>query len=77
MTDIDSGHTPTKFINIILYYPSITQIMVESHCEILWADNSGAGLGSYPTANFGSGLDDPSKQAEIDQQCLRSKILSL
>ena len=41
VTDIDAGHAPTEVNNIILSYPSITQIMLYSHCEILWAENSG------------------------------------
>ena len=31
----DAGHAPTEVNNIILSYPYITLIMVESHCEIL------------------------------------------
>ena len=51
--------------------------MVDSHCEILWGDNSGAGLGLYPTASYGSGLDDPTNQAVTAQQRLRSKMVVL
>ena len=29
----DAGHAPTEVMNIILSYTSITQIMVDSHCE--------------------------------------------
>ena len=51
--------------------------MVESHCEILWSDNTGAGLGLHPTANYESGLDYPQNQSIISQQRLRYKILVL
>ena len=51
--------------------------MVDSHCEILWADNSGADLGSHPIANYAAGLYYASKQALISQQHLRSKMLGL
>ena len=40
--------------------------MVESHCEILWYDNSGAYLGRQTTENYAAGLDDAAKQAVID-----------
>ena len=51
--------------------------MVASHCEILWADNSGSGLGIHPTSNYGAGLDDPEKQAIISQQRLSSNMIGL
>ena len=41
--------------------------MMESQCEILWADNSGAALGGHPTANYASGIYDTDKQAIIYQ----------
>ena len=44
----DALHVPSKVKDIILHYPSITQVMVEPHCEILWSDNSGEGLGASP-----------------------------
>ena len=47
----DIGHAPTEFKNIILLYPSITKIMVDSHCEFLWDDNYVANLGRHPTEN--------------------------
>ena len=50
---------------------------MDSHCEILWADHSGAGLGIHPTAIYEAGLDDPQNQAIISQQRLRSKMLGL
>ena len=77
MTAIDSGHVPTEIKNIILSYPSITQIMVDSHYEILWADNSGADLGHHPTSKYSAGIYDAEKQAIIAQQRLRSKMLGL
>ena len=52
-----AGHAPTELKNIILPYPSTIKIMVDSYCEILWADNSGAYLGHQPTANYAAGLD--------------------
>ena len=61
------GHEPTEVKNIILSYPSITQIMVESHCKILWADNSGADLGWHPNTNYVAGLYESAKQALITQ----------
>ena len=70
-------HVPTEFKNVILFYPSITQAMMESHCEIMWDNISGAGLGCHPTADYGAAPDAPEKQAIIAQQRLRSKILGL
>ena len=35
--DRDTDHAPIYSKNIILSYQAITQIMVDSHCEILWA----------------------------------------
>ena len=58
-------------------YPFITQIMVNSHCEILWGDNPGENLGRYPTENYAEELDDAQKQSIIAHQHLRSKILGL
>ena len=52
------GYSPTEVKDIILSYPSITKFMVDSHCDFLWSDNSGAYLGHHPTANYASGLDD-------------------
>ena len=77
MTAIYEHYAITEVKDIILYYPSNTQVMVYSHCEILWSDDSGAGLGCYPTENYRSGLDDAAKQEAIDQKFLRSKILGL
>ena len=71
VTDIDASNSTNEVKNIILSYPPITQIMVDSHCEILWADNSEAGLGCHPTENYVSGIDDPSKKSVIAQQRLR------
>ena len=50
---------------------------MESHCEILWGDNSGAYLGFHPTANYRAGLYEPENQAIICQQLLRYNILGL
>ena len=51
--------------------------MVYSHCEILWAENSGANLGRHPTENYAVGLDDAQNEAIIAHQRLRSKFLGL
>ena len=78
LTARDAGHALTEFKNIIiLSYPSITQIMVYSNCEILWAENSGSYLGCHPTENYAAGLDDTRKQSIIDQQHPRYKMLVL
>ena len=52
MTYRDGVHAPTEFKYIILSYPSISQLMVDSHCEILWDVNSVADLGRHPTASY-------------------------
>ena len=36
VTARDAHNLPTEIKGIILFYPSITQVMVESHYEILW-----------------------------------------
>ena len=64
------GHTCTEVNNTILSYPYITKIMVKSHFEVLWADNSGADLGRHLTANCSAGQNDADKQAIIAQQRL-------
>ena len=51
--------------------------MLESHCEILWADSSRVILGSHLTANYTSGLDDLYIQETISQKRLRSKTLGI
>ena len=51
--------------------------MVESHCENMWSNNSVAGLGRHPTADYGAAADFPSKQLIISQQRLRSEMLIL
>ena len=51
--------------------------MVDSHFEILWADNYGAGLGRHPTENYSPGLDDAQKQEIISQQRTMYKIIGL
>ena len=77
MTDRDAGHPSTEAKNTILSYPSITQIMVDSHCEILWAENSGAYLGRHPTQNYAAGIYGAEKKARIAHQRLRSKMVGL
>ena len=77
VTDIDTINSPTEVKNIILSYPSITQIMVESHCEILWADNSGENLGRQPTANYVAAIYDAEKQVIIAHKNLRYNMLCL
>ena len=72
-----AGHAPTEVKTIILSYPSITQVIVDSHYEILWADNSGANLGCHPKANYAAGLYDADKQAVISQQRLIPKMIGL
>ena len=58
---MDAGNASTEENNIIMSYSSITKIVVDSHCEILWDDNSGVDLGRQPTSNYASGLDDAEK----------------
>ena len=77
VTSTDEIHIPTEAKYIIMFYPSITRYMVNSHCDILVADNSGAGLGRHPTDNYESGLDEPQKQAVIAQKRLRSNMRGL
>ena len=50
---------------------------MDYHCANLWVDNSGSGMGFYPTANYGAAENDAAKQVIIDLQHLRSKILIL
>ena len=50
---------------------------MDSHCEILFDDNYGAGLGRHPTSNYSAEANDAEKQAIIAQQRLRSKILGI
>ena len=59
--DIYEVHITTLVKNVILHYLSTTQVMVDSHFEILWAKNSGEGLGWHPTENYGAGIYDPEK----------------
>ena len=75
VTTRDGFHIPTEVSNTILSYPATTHAMVDSHGDIMWANNSVAGLGRHPTENYGSGLDDREKKAIISQQCLESKML--
>ena len=73
----DGDHVPTEFKEIIRSYPYITQDMMDSHCEIMWADNYGSYLGRHPTSNYASGINDSVKQAIINQQRLKSKMIGL
>ena len=50
---------------------------MNSHYEILWADNSGENLGHQPTSNYAARLDEAEKQAIIYQQRLSSNVLGL
>ena len=77
LTEIDAHNVPTETKDIILSYPPTTQVMVDSHCEILWADNYGANLGRHPIENHAVGLDDAEKQAMISQQRLRFNMLGI
>ena len=58
-------------------YPPITQAMVESHCDILWAKNLEACLGRHATEDYGTAPDEPAKQAIISEQRLMSNIIVL
>ena len=58
VTSRDAKNVPNEFKDIILSYPSITQVMVDSYCEILWADNPGEYLGNHRTENYAAGLVD-------------------
>ena len=40
---------------------------LDSHFEILCADNYGADLGRHPTADYAAGIDDAAKQAIFAQ----------
>ena len=51
--------------------------MVESHCEMMWAENYGVYLWRHPTENCAVGLYDASNQEVIYQQQLRFNILDL
>ena len=77
VTSIDALHVPTEVKDNILSCLYIAKFMVDSHCKILWDDNSGAGLGRHPTANHGEVLDNPESQAVISQQLRRSYIIGL
>ena len=70
-------HVPTEFKDIILSYLSISYTMVDSQCEILWANNSGEIVGHHPIANYGESGYVPAKQEIISQHRLRPKMISL
>ena len=67
MTSRDVFHVPTEVNNIVLFYPSTTQAMVDSQCEIIWANTSGAGLGRHPTADYVAAADVLTKKEIIYQ----------
>ena len=51
--------------------------MLDSHCENLWSDNSGNGMGCHTTSDYGEENGVLAKKLIISQQRLRSNILSL
>ena len=77
VTSRDGLHAPTEVKYVIITNPCITKIMVDSHCEILWSDNKGAGLGRHPTESYGSGIYYPQNQVILAQQRLMYMILIL
>ena len=64
----DAHNAPTEVMDILLSYPYITQFMVDLHCEILWADNSGSYLGRCSAENYRAGIYEPEKHVVISQQ---------
>ena len=50
---------------------------MDSHCENLWADNSGSGIGHKNTSYYGGAEYVASNQVIIYQQHLIFNILSL
>ena len=70
-------HVPTEYKYVIISYTSITQFMVDSQCEIMWANNSGAGLGGHPISYYESAPYSPENQAIITQQGLGYNIIGL
>ena len=77
VTTTYGSHEPTEFNNVISFYPSITQSMVDSHRETTWDKNSGAYLGHHPAEDYGTSECVPNKQLIIAHQRLISNILSL
>ena len=51
--------------------------MVDSHCEVMWANNSVVGLGCHPIEDYGSAVDFPVKHIIISQHRLRSNMIGL
>ena len=51
--------------------------MVDSHCEIMWYNNSGSHLGRLRTADYVVELDVLEKRSIVVQQRLRSNMLGL
>ena len=62
MIDIYAIHESNEVKNIILSHPYITKVMVNSHCEILWNDNSGEGLVCHSTENYGASEKNAANQ---------------
>ena len=77
VTDRYGVHITTEVNKIIMSYPSITQAMVDSRCEILWENNPGAVLGRHPTGDYGVAPDDSEKQEIITPQLLSPKTIGL
>ena len=51
--------------------------MVVPHCEIVWSNHSGAGLGCHPTVDHGVAPYSYAKKSKIAQQHLSSKMLGI
>ena len=77
MTAIYGGHLTTKWKNFSLFYPSITQAIVDSHYEIMRANNSGECLGRHPITYYGAEVDISAKQAILSRKRLRSSMIVL
>ena len=77
VTARDLNHTPSRFNKFIPYYSSITQAIVESHCQILWIDNSGSNLVLQPTEGYGVQVHIYEGQKLIYQQHLIFNMINL
>ena len=51
--------------------------MLDPHYEIIWADNSGAGLGCHLTEDYGSASNNAANQEIISQKRPRPNMLGL
>ena len=76
VTAIYLNQSLTEFNSVITSYPSITKTIMESHCETLWK-KTGEVLWRHPIEYYRAAPGDSSKQAIMDQQRLRSRILIL